>query len=197
MKKASQFLELPEPVLKGEVSIEETIKKRRSVRSFSDKPLTLQEISQLLWAAQGITDERGLRASPSAGALYPLEIYLVSRRGLFRYIPEGHKLEPIVANDLRARLSQAAWNQPFVAQAPVSIAIAAVYERVTARYGERGARYVDIEVGHAAENVHLQAVALGLDSVPVGAFNDKDVSRILNLSDKEKPIYIIPVGYAK
>ena len=197
MPKPSGIIELPEPALKGEVSLEEAIQKRRSVRSFSGKALTTPEISQLLWATQGITDRRGFRAAPSAGALYPLEIYLVSRNGLFQYIPEGHKLKLAKAADLRQKLARASWGQGFIAEAPVNIVICAVYERVTGRYGERGARYVDIEVGHAAENLHLQAVALGLSSVPIGAFNDNAVAAILDLPAGTKPVYIIPVGYAK
>lgn len=190
-------ISLPKPVLKGDVSLEETIKMRRSVRSYSDKELTLDELSQLLWAAQGITDMRGLRAAPSAGALYPLEIYVAKKDGLFRYRPQGHRLELVSDKDLRGKLADASWGQDFIAQAPVDIVICAVYKRITSKYGQRGVRYTDIEVGHAAENVHLEAVALGLDSVPVGAFNDDAVTSVLGLSKDETPIYIIPVGYKK
>lgn len=193
----TKVISLPKPVLEGRVSIEETIKVRRSVRRYSDKELTLEQLSQLLWAAQGITDMRGLRAAPSPGALYPLEIYVVKKEGLFHYTPQGHKLELISPKDLRQELAGAAWGQGFISQAPVDIVICAVYERVTSRYGERGIRYTDIEVGHAAENIHLQAVALGLDSVPVGAFGDDAVSSLLGLPRKEEPIYIIPVGYKR
>jgi len=154
-----------------------------------------EQISQLLWACQGITDSRGLRAAPSAGALYPLEVYLVKEDGVYRYIPEGHKLEKRSDKNVKKELAGASWGQHFVEEASIGIVICAAYERVTSRYGERGIRYTDIEVGHAAENVHLEAVSLGLSSVPVGAFNDGAVSKILNLSDGEKPIYIIPVGY--
>lgn len=193
----TKVISLPKPVLKGTLSLEEAIKERRSVRSYSDRDLTLEQLSQLLWAAQGITDIRGFRAAPSAGALYPLEIYVAKKDGLFHYIPEGHKLELIIAKDLRQGLTEASWGQGFIAQAPVNIIICAVYDRVTSRYGKRGIRYTDIEVGHAAENVHLQAVALGLDSVPVGAFSDGAVSSVLGLSKEETPIYIIPVGYKR
>lgn len=192
-----EFLNLPKPALKGGVSIEETIKARRSIRSYSDKELTLEQLSQLLWAAQGITDARGLRAAPSAGALYPLEVYVIKSDGFFHYRPQGHRLKVVEAEDLRQRLASACWGQDFVAQAPVDIVICAVYERITSRYGDRGVRYTDIEVGHAAENIHLQAVAMGLDSVPVGAFNDKAVSSLLGISKEERPVYIIPVGYRK
>jgi SagB-type dehydrogenase family enzyme len=191
-------IDLPEPKLKGAVSVEEAIQKRRSVRSYSSKELSMADISQLLWACQGITDTKKLlRASPSAGALYPLEIYLVKDDGLFHYIPEDHKLEAVSDRDLRADLAAAAYGQGFVKEAAIDIVICAVYERITSKYGDRGIRYTDMEAGHAAENVFLQAVALGLDSVPVGAFSDAAVSKALNLPAGVKPLYILPVGYKK
>jgi len=193
----TKIIELPKPVLKGDLSVEETIKKRRSVRSYCEKELSDEQLSQLLWAAQGITDKRGLRAAPSAGALYPLKIYAVKKEGLFHYIPDGHSLEVISNKDLRSALAKAAWGQDFVAQAPVDIIICAVYKRIQSIYSDRAVRYTDIEVGHVAENVHLQAVALGLDSVPVGAFSDDAVSSLLGLSKEETPVYIIPVGYKR
>ena len=192
-----ETIKLPKPKLKSDVSLEELIEKRRSVRSFSSKELTIEQISQLLWAAQGITDRRGFRAAPSAGALYPLEIYIVNRNGLYHYLPEGHILERKSDKDLRSDLARAALGQHFVEAAPFDMIICTVYERVTLRYGQRGIRYTDIEVGHAAQNVHLQAVRLGLDSVPVGAFRDDAVSKVLSLPRNEKPIYIIPIGYKK
>jgi len=190
-------IKLPEPDLKGEMSLEETIATRRSVRSYTDKELTIDQISNLLWSAQGITGERGRRAAPSAGARYPLEIYLMKKDGLFHYNPEGHKLVLKKPGDLRPGLLEGALRQRFVAQAPVSFIICAVYERVTKRYKRRGIRYTDIEVGHAAQNIHLEAVALGLSSVPVGAFRDEAVIKLLGLPRGEEPVYIIPVGYKK
>jgi SagB-type dehydrogenase family enzyme len=192
------FIDLPKPQHDSEMSLEESILKRRSKRSYAAKELSLAQIGQLLWAAQGITDERrGFRAAPSAGALYPLAIYLVKKDGFYHYDIKGHRLELIKPEDLRPALTKAAWGQGFISQAPVSIVICAVYSRITSRYGMRGNRYVDIEVGHAAQNVHLQAVALGLGSVPVGAYSDEEVSRILELPREEIPLYIIPVGYTK
>jgi len=190
-----KVIALPKPLLEGKISLEETIQKRRSVRSYSDKDLTIEQISQLLWSAQGITGKGRFRAAPSAGALYPLEIYVVKKDGFFQYRPQGHRLKVISDRDLRKDLANAAWGQEFIAEAPVNIVITAVYERVTSSYGKRGIKYTDIEVGHAAENIHLQAVALGLDSVPVGAFSDDEVTKLLGLSKDETPIYIIPVGY--
>ena len=190
-------IKLPEPTLKGDVSLEEAIVKRRSVRSYSSKDLTEEEISRIVWAAQGITSKRGFRVAPSAGALFPLEIYVVKKQGLFYYVPHEHKLMEKQRGDLRQKLAEAAYGQIFIAEAPVNIVICAVYERVTKRYGERGVRYTHIEVGHAAQNVHLEAVALGLSSVPIGAFSDSAVSKLLGLPSEERPLYIIPVGHKK
>lgn len=189
---------LPKPKAKGVVSVEEAIRKRRSVRSYSSKGLTLEDISQLLWACQGITDDkRGLRAAPSAGALYPLEIYLAKNDGVFHYIPDGHELETLSAKDVKPELARASLGQSYVEEAPVDIIICAVYNRITSRYGQRGVLYTDIEVGHAAENVFLQAVALGLDSVPIGAFDEAAVAKILDLPKDTRPLYILPVGYRR
>lgn len=192
-----EIISLPKPIFKGIVSIEETILQRRSVRQYSDKRMTFQQVSQILWAAQGITDRRGLRTAPSAGALFPLEIYIVGRNGFFQYRPQGHKLIEISRKDMRSELAVAAWGQSFIAEAPINIIISAVYERVTSKYGDRGVRWSDIEAGHVAQNIHLQAVALGLDSVAIGAFNDEEIYSLLGLSKVETPLYIIPVGYRK
>lgn len=196
----SNQIHLPRPALKGEVSLEEAILKRRSQREFSKKDLSLEQISQLLWAAQGITAKKGgfaFRSAPSAGALYPLEIYLLSKDGLFHYLPEGHKLDILGKKDFRKDLAGAALGQEAIAQAPLDIVICAVYPRITAKYGQRGVRYAQIEAGHIAQNIHLEAVALGLGSVPIGAFSDKEVKGILSLPEDNEPLYIIPVGYAE
>jgi SagB-type dehydrogenase family enzyme len=195
---AMKNIELPKPKTKGAVSVEEAIQKRRSVRSYEKKDISLADLSQLLWSCQGITDPRGAyRAAPSAGALYPLEIYIAKSDGLFHYMPDGHRLEELSGQDLRPALRDASFGQDYVGDAAVDIIICAVYERVTGRYGARGIRYTDMEAGHAAQNVFLQAVALGLDSVPIGAFTDTEVSGVLKLPANVKPIYILPVGYKK
>jgi SagB-type dehydrogenase family enzyme len=194
--KEDKNIKLPEPKQKGTISLEECIQKRRSKRNFTPDPLSLEEISQLLWSMQGITEpERGLRAAPSAGALYPLEIYVVKSDGLFHYQPNGRLLETLGNKDIRPDLSRAALGQSFVAQAPVDFVICAVFERITSKYGERGVMYTHIEAGHAAQNLHLQAVALGLGSVPVGAFREEAVSKTLSLPADHKPLYILPVGH--
>lgn len=190
-----KIIKLTKPKLKGNVSLEEAISKRRSVRNFSSEKISEKDISQLLWACQGLTSSLGLRAVPSAGALYPLEIYVAKEDGLYHYLPKGHELEKKSDKDLRSKLKAASLNQGYVEKAPLVIIICAIYERVTSRYGERGKMYTDVEVGHAAQNIHLEAVSLGLASVPVGAFSESEVSKILKLQGKEKAIYIIPIGY--
>jgi len=194
MKKIS----LPVPELKGKVSVEQAIYQRRSRRQYQARDLSLEQIGQLLWSAQGITDpKRGFRAAPSAGAIYPIEIYLAKQDGLFHYLPQTHQLKRLSEKDLRGGLAKGAWGQSFIAEAPVAIVITAGYERIISRYGQRGRRYTDIEVGHIAQNVHLQAVSLGLDSVPVGAFDDKAIKKLMQLPENEEPLYIIPIGYSK
>lgn len=191
-------IQLPKPVTKGGVSLEETITKRRSQRSFQNRALTLEQISQLLWAGQGITKKQGgfaFRAAPSAGALYPMEIYVATKDGLFHYLPEEHILEALSDKDVRSALADASLGQDSISQAPLDIIICALYSRVTSKYGKRGIRYADIEAGHIAQNIHLQAVALGLGSVPIGAFSDEEVMKIISLDTDCTPLYIIPVGY--
>lgn len=192
-----QNIDLPEPRLAGTVSLEETVAQRRSIRSFAADTLTLEQTGQLLWAGQGITDEsRGLRAPPSAGATYPMTLYLVNAQGIFRYEPEPHRLSTVRTGDHRGALQRAALNQSSVGGAPVNIVVVAQYTRTTGRYGERGVRYVHIEAGHVAQNIHLQAVAEGLGSVPIGAFSDDEVRNVLELGDDLTPLYVIPVGHA-
>ncbi len=191
---------LPEPRTTGEISIEEAMIHRRSVRRYSKEPITLNDLSQLLWAAQGITSEEGFRTAPSAGALYPLELYVVAGNvdglsgGVYRYRAEGHTLQRIRDGDLRGNLSECALHQTQITGAAVDIVFAAVFKRTTAKYGERGVRYVYIEAGHAAQNVYLQAGALGLGVCAVGAFYEQEVSELLALSGDETPIYILTVG---
>lgn len=196
VKKLPVKITLPKPNLKANMSFEEAVSKRRSVRSFAPKDLTLQQISQLLWSAQGITDSsRGFRSVPSAGALYPLEIYAVYSEGVFHYLPYSHQLERLSDKDARPYLADAAWGQAAVKEAALDIVISAVYQRVTSKYGLRGTRYVDMEAGHCSQNIQLEAVCLGLASVGIGAFSDEEISACLNLPKDHQPLYIIPVGY--
>ena len=197
-------LKLPEPSYKSPVSIEEAILVRRSIREYADKPLTLKQLSQILWAAQGITERRwGFRAAPSAGATYPLEVYVVVKGGgvedldpgIYHYLPASHEIELVKPGDYSRDLMRAALGQEWVLEAAVNLVINAVYERTTRRYGERGYRYVYMEVGHVGQNIYLQCVSLGLACVVIGAFYDDEVKRIVG--GIGEPLYIIPVGVKK
>lgn len=194
---------LPQPRRSGPWSVEGALAERRSVREYTGEPLTRAELAQLLWAAQGITSAEGLRTAPSAGALYPLEVYVAVGAvddlpsGIYRYEPARHALELVASGDRRAELAAAALGQECVQDGAAVLALAAVYRRTTGKYGERGIRYVHMEVGHAAQNVCLQAVALGLGTVVVGAFDDRDVKRILNMGAREEPLCLMPVGRAR
>ena len=195
-------IDLPPPALKGDMSVEEAIRLRRSVRDFKDDPLSVEQISQLLWAGQGIT-EGFKRAAPSAGATYPLILYIVVgdkgvnglAPGIYEYVPQTHSLVLIKTGDSRQKLAAACLGQTFIQEAPVNIIIAADYERTTARYGERGKKYVHMEAGHAGENIYLQAVSLRLGTVVVGAFDDDAVAAVLELPEGQDPLYVMPVGY--
>jgi SagB-type dehydrogenase family enzyme len=186
------------------MSVEEAIKGRRSERDFKDQPLNMEQVSQLLWAAQGITEDDGFkRAAPSAGATYPLDVYLVVgekgvdglQAGIYHYQVREHALRLLAGGDVRTVLATACVSQMFIADAPIVIVITAEYARTTGRYGERGMRYVHTEVGHVGQNIHLQAEALGLGTVVIGAFIDEEVSGLLHLPKEHEPLYVMPVGY--
>ena len=191
---------LPTPRVSSEVSLETTLSTRLSIREYSDEPLSLAEVSQLLWAAQGITRSDGGRTSPSAGALYPLELYLVAGTvsgldvGVYHYRSGDHELARLSSGDCRNQLADAALSQECVRDGTAVLAVSTVYARTTGKYGERGLRYVYMEAGHAVQNVCLQATALGLGSVPVGAFDDDRVREVLRLPNDETVLYLIPVG---
>ena len=195
-----ETIQLPEPRYDGEVSVEHALRMRRSVRSYKNGPLTLSEISQILWSAQGITSPRRYRTAPSAGALYPLELYVIAGNvsdlppALYKYKPHKHALVKTLAGDMRSELSRAALGQRAIKKAPAVLLFCAVYERTTGKYGRRGIRYVHMEVGHAAQNVCLQAIALGLNTAVIGAFQDTHVKNIANLADNEQPLYFVPIG---
>ncbi|MGD0352939.1 MAG: SagB/ThcOx family dehydrogenase [Dehalococcoidia bacterium] len=183
--------------------LEELLRQRRSTREYADSPLTKYEVMKLLWAAQGITDGRGFRTAPSAGALYPLEIYLVAGNvdnmapGIYKYNPVENNLTLVKEGDVRASLAAASLGQGSVANGAINIVITAVYERTEVKYGARGERYVHIEVGHVAQNICLEATALGLGLVTIGAFDDAAVSKVISMSQGESPVYVMPVGRIK
>ncbi len=220
----AEAIPLATPARTGFMSVEEALANRRSRRDYTDDPITSEALMQLLWAAQGITDAAsGFRTAPSAGATFPLVVYVAVGRvegleaGVYRYRPQPHDLERVLDEDVRPALERAAIGQLWVGngaavlvfaadyarttqrygEAPVSIVITAVYARTTAKYGERGIRYVHMEVGHAAQNVYLQAEALGLGTVAVGAFDDDAVKRITGLRETETPLYLMPVGQVR
>ena len=195
-------VKLPRPELEGKVSLEEAIARRRSVRRYRAEPLTLSQLSQVLWSAQGITAGGELRAAPSAGATYPLELFaFVGKQaidgleaGIYHYEVDSHSLVCSQRGDLRRELARAALDQGFIVSAPVDIVICAIYTRTSYTYGRRGERYVHMEVGHVGENIHLQAIALGLATVEVGAFDDEEVRKVLDVEERIKPLYIMPLG---
>ncbi|MCF6290165.1 MAG: SagB/ThcOx family dehydrogenase [Desulfobacterales bacterium] len=196
-------IRLPEPRQYSKISLEESLARRRSVRDYTGESLSLAEVSQLLWAAQGITVDRGGRTAPSAGALYPLELYVFAGNieklaaGIYHYRPKQHELVLAREGDLRGRLAGAALGQDAVRDGAIALVFTAVPQRTTRKYGRRGIRYIFIEAGHAAQNVCLQATALGLGAVIIGAYYDDRVSALLGLSEGEDPLYIIPVGRVK
>ncbi len=198
--RSTEKISLPAPRQDSGFSLEHALRERRSLREFGKTALTQEEISQLLWAAQGITSRDGLRAAPSAGALYPLELYLVAGTvrdldpGVYKYAPGGHRLMKIIAGDRRHQLASAAHGQDSVAGAAAVLVFTAVERRTTRKYGSRSVRYVHIEVGHASQNVFLQATALGLGTVVVGAFEDDAVGELLRLPEGEAPLYLMPLG---
>jgi SagB-type dehydrogenase family enzyme len=198
--KSMDIIKLPEPKYDSKVSIERALLQRRSIRTYKDEPLTLSEVSQLLWAAQGVTGSRGLRTVPSAGALYPLEVYIVVGSvkkladGVYKYKHPGHELLKISNGDKRAELYTAALRQGCIKKGAVVFVLSAVYERTTGKYGQRGIQYVHMEIGHAAQNIYLQAASLNLGTVFVGAFYDDQVKAVLNMPDREVPLCIMPVG---
>ncbi|MBC7329686.1 SagB/ThcOx family dehydrogenase [bacterium] len=195
MKTNREEIILPPPKTKGEMSLEEAIWRRRSVRRFSSAPLPLEAISQILWAGQGISDKyTRFRTAPSAGAIFPCHLYALLPEGVYKYMPDEHKLSLHLRDDLRSPLAEASLYQDFIAEAPLVIVITAELSKTMARYGTRATRYVYMEIGHIGQNIQLQAVALGYDSVCVGAFQDEKVKSLLSLPTPEEPLYIIPVG---
>ena len=182
-----------------EIKLEDVLLKRRSIREYSSTPLTLKELSHLLFAAYGITDSsRGFKTVPSAGATYPLEIYVNAKdvvgleEGVYKYIPEKHSIVRILDEEVGQKLALASLKQMFIAVAPIVIIIPADFERTTRVYGDRGFRYVYMEVGHVAQNIYLMATSLGLGTVSVGAFYDNEIKNILGID--EYPLLLMPVG---
>ncbi len=201
MAETKDVINLPKANVSG--SLEQALSKRRSVRDFSSKKLSLSKLAQLLWAAQGITHPQGYRTAPSAGALYPLELYIINgtiedlSAGVYHYEPHKHRLIQIHNGDHRDALAIAALSQTWIAGASAIVLFTAHYSRTMNKYAERGRRYVHIEAGHAAQNLFLQAEALGLSTVIVGAFDDQQVSEVSGIPAKAEPLLLMPVGYKR
>lgn len=199
-KEEASLIPLPTARTDSSVSLELVLRSRRSIRDYAEKPLSLDEVAQLLWACQGITDERGHRTAPSAGALYPLEVYLLVGEveglevGVYKYLPSGHELLLVTSGDRRFDLYQAALKQESIKEAPIVVVITAIYERTEKKYWNRAMQYVHIEVGSAAQNVYLQATAMDLGTVFIGAFHDGLVKTALGLKKDEEPLGLMPVG---
>ncbi len=205
---ADGYVKLPPPRLKGDMSVEEAILQRRSRREYLDRPLTLEQLSQLLWAAQGVTEPTlwvGLRSAPSAGGLYPLELYAVIREGgvtgleagCYHYLPNQHAIRATVRGDISRELMEACINQEWVQAAPLNFVFTAVFERSSVKYGARARQYVFQESGHAAQNIYLQATAMGLGGTVIGAFIESMIQELLALPSNEVPVYVMPVGVVK
>ena len=200
-KTVTDLIQLPSPEFKSSTSLEEAILTRRSIRDYTKEPLSTKEVSQILWSAQGITDEAsGLRSAPSAGATFPLEVYLAVSNvkdlnaGLYKYDPFNNTLKLLAEGDKRFDIANAALKQGSIEKSAAMVILTAVYERTSVRYGNRTERYVNMDIGHAGQNIYLQAVSLGLGTVMIGAFNDDALKKVLNLPDNEFPLAIYPLG---
>jgi len=192
--RVEETIELPPPDVDGDVALEEALAERRSQRDYAPDPLPLETIGQLLWAAQGITNDAGYRTAPSAGARYPLELYAVTATDVFHYLPDGHRVERRPDTTTLGRLGDAAFDQQFVASAPVVLVVVGVPARTEAEYGGLAGGFVEREVGHATQNVLLQATALDLAAVPVGGFDPAQVARLLALPPGHEVYYLVPIG---
>jgi len=201
-------IKLPKPRMGGGISLSEALNKRKSWRNFSPQSLNLEEISQILWSGGGKRLDAvtgATRVYPSAGATYPLEIYLIVGKkgvegleeGVYLYDEEENSLEKVLSGDIRKDLANACLGQGFISEAPISIAIVAEYPRTTSYYGQRGIQYVHMEVGNVTQNLHLVAEELGLGTVIVGAFSDAQVKKVLSLPKNLEPLAIMPFGYKK
>lgn len=201
--KAAEAIKLPPPATKGGMALAEALQARRTVRSFGSRPLDLTQISQILWEGDGVSEPRGLRTSPSAGATYPLDLYLVAKErgvtglpaGVYHYDVAAHALIPLARGDFHNPVAGACLHQAWMTEAPVMVVITGEYRRCMARYGQRGIRYTHMESGNVSQNLFLAAEALGLGAGIVGAFDDKALAQVLRLPPAHEPLLVMPVGY--
>lgn len=200
---AEETIKLPPPATKGGMALTEALHLRRTVRHFATRPLDLAQLSQLLWEADGLSDPQGHRTSPSAGATYPLDLYVVVGErgvtnlpdGIYRYDVRAQALAPLARGDFRTAVARACLNQAWMTEAPVLVVIAGEYRRCTARYGQRGIRYTHMEAGNVSQNLFLAAESLGLGAGIVGAFEDQALAQVLKLPSAHEPLLVMPVGY--
>jgi SagB-type dehydrogenase family enzyme len=200
-------ISLPKPAYKGTVTVEEALRARRTHRSFVSRGLTLKQFSQILWGAYGVTaKEYGyfLKTAPSAGALYPIDIYAVLggagvetlAPGVYHFRPENHSVRLIKEGDLRVQLARDSVHQMWMAESPLMLVITGEYERSSVKYGRRGKTYTHIEAGHVGQNIFLQAEAIGLKAGIVGAFDNKRIIKTMGLPARHDPLLLMPVGYS-
>lgn len=191
----SVTMQLPQPQTNSRISLEQAIENRRSVRQFTDEPLTISQLGQLCWAAQGITEpNKGMRTAPSAGAIYPIALYVLLPDGLYVYVPEKHELSKLISGNLRKSVSNASFNQRFIENAPCTFILAGSIKKVESRYRSRGAKFTYIEAGHIAQNIQLQATVIGLGSVPIGVIDEKTIAQICKMPQGLEVLYVMPVG---
>ncbi len=192
---APAVIRLPKPQTNGSFSLEQALANRRSVREFTDEPLTISQIGQLCWAAQGITEpNKAFRTAPSAGAVYPIQLYVLLPEGLYVYLPEKHELSLVIGKDLRYSVFNSSFNQRVVQKAPCTFMITGNSKKVEAKYRNRGEKFTYIETGHIAQNIHLQAVTLGLGSVSIGIMDAKTIAQVCKLPENLDVLYLVPVG---
>lgn len=190
---------LPAPKHDGDVSIEKALMQRRSVRKLAPAPLTLEEIGQLCWAAQGVTDDKGHRTAPSARGLYPLELYVLAGSvqglapGLYHYEPARNALTLLAAGDGRADFEHKGVGQAWVATAPAIFVISGAVGKM-ANLKERGLEFMWVEAGLAAQGFFLEASAMKLGSTFVGGFRPQEAHAVLALPDSEAVLAVLPVG---
>ncbi len=191
-----KIIQLTDPNLTGTLTFEAALAKRRSVRQFSSQALKRTQIGQLAWAGQGITDkQRGLRTAPSAGSVYPIELFIATNEGLFIYRPTEHSLQQTSEEDIRGRLARATATPEPVVGAGCAIIVTGSSRKLATRFGAKSRTYLALEAGHVAQNIQLQAVCLGLGSVPVGGLDTAAVRKICRMSRELEPLYVICVGY--
>lgn len=188
-------IKLPDPVYRGKVNLEKAICERNSVRDYKNKPLAIEDLGQLLWAGQGILSQAGHRTTPSAGAKYPMTLFVAKGDGLWKYVPKKHLLKKVSDKNIMKKLAEASLGQRSVSRAPVIIILAADVNVTAKKYKTRATRYCDLEAGHIAQNIALQATARQIGLVTIGAFKDGEIRTLLNLPDHFRICYVLPVGY--